>query len=321
MTSPITAIQLFQTEKLDTIEAEKTLTPITTKTQTISKSLLPITGVVYRDATENLSLRNACKEGGSIPVQCNYEVEGVIPSQLEAEVDMILATSDRSQSRPLQIVTAAAKVTAIGDFIYPQLHMMQTYAETVAKEYDAILLPGGLSIPPKFYGEDFADGEERHGYSSDPRRTILEFFLIRESARTDKPILGICRGHQALNIYYGGTLDRCSIGDIQQHKIRSIAPFAGSSKPSYLGTIPKIAYFHHKQTVVRIGEGLRSMAKVEALKDLPLEKENLQNELACMSDLIEPGDPQLAFLENSIKEQLEAKKYIENIIIGGSEVR
>lgn len=67
---------------------------------------------------------------------------------------------------------------------------------------DGLLLPGGDDIDPSYYNQERS---EKCGKSSALRdraeHTMLEAFLP-----TGKPILGICRGQQFLNVFLGGTL-------------------------------------------------------------------------------------------------------------------
>jgi putative glutamine amidotransferase len=67
---------------------------------------------------------------------------------------------------------------------------------------DAILLPGGADLHPSLYGE------EPHStvYGVNPIRDETELALARWALVEEKPILGICRGQQALNVAAGGTL-------------------------------------------------------------------------------------------------------------------
>ncbi|MCB9459349.1 MAG: gamma-glutamyl-gamma-aminobutyrate hydrolase family protein [Anaerolineaceae bacterium] len=67
---------------------------------------------------------------------------------------------------------------------------------------DGILLTGGEDIDPTNYNKP------RHETVTtfDPKRDETEFALTRWAVADDKPILGICRGCQVMNVALGGTL-------------------------------------------------------------------------------------------------------------------
>lgn len=119
---------------------------------------------------------------------------------------------------------------------------------------DALLLPGGNDIHPAYYGE------EDLGLSKlEPERDVPEFALADAFVRTGKPILGICRGMQLLNIYFGGTLyqdypnhKRHSDGRERYHE--STAP-AGTLLAEQYGERFVINSNHH-QSVARLGREL-----------------------------------------------------------------
>lgn len=67
---------------------------------------------------------------------------------------------------------------------------------------DGVLLPGGGDIDPAEYGGE-ANGQI---YGVDSNRDRIELWLAREAVKTNKPVLGICRGVQVLNVALGGTL-------------------------------------------------------------------------------------------------------------------
>ena len=72
----------------------------------------------------------------------------------------------------------------------------------IADRFDGFVFTGGDDIDPAKYGE------EKIKECGQPcvHRDSLEFALFREVIKTDKPILGICRGMQFLNAALGGTL-------------------------------------------------------------------------------------------------------------------
>jgi putative glutamine amidotransferase len=67
---------------------------------------------------------------------------------------------------------------------------------------DGFLLTGGQDVSPALYGEEAVPqcGEIC------PARDVMDEYILREAVERDKPVLGICRGHQLMNAVYGGTL-------------------------------------------------------------------------------------------------------------------
>ena len=76
------------------------------------------------------------------------------------------------------------------------------YIKTVCETFDGFLFCGGDDIDPKYYGEekspDIGD--------ISPARDKFEEKLFHAAYATGKPIMGICRGLQVINVFMGGTL-------------------------------------------------------------------------------------------------------------------
>ena len=70
------------------------------------------------------------------------------------------------------------------------------------KSIGGVILPGGTDVNPRLYGED------RNPLTQKPNgpRDKLESIITRSAIKHDIPLLGICRGHQLINIIAGGTL-------------------------------------------------------------------------------------------------------------------
>ena len=86
-------------------------------------------------------------------------------------------------------------------FILPFLNEEADIEEQV-KHIDGLLLSGGQDVWPHHYGEEPEKGLgivhiERDAY---------EMKLIKKAYQHNKPILGVCRGMQLLNVVFGGTL-------------------------------------------------------------------------------------------------------------------
>ncbi len=67
---------------------------------------------------------------------------------------------------------------------------------------DGLILQGGADVSPRAYGEE----PLRPEWSGDPVRDAYELELVHEFMEADKPVLGICRGMQLLNVALGGSL-------------------------------------------------------------------------------------------------------------------
>jgi len=75
-----------------------------------------------------------------------------------------------------------------------------------AKHYvdalDGLLLQGGADMSPKSYGE----APLNPLWTGDEVRDQYEIELFHEFVTQGKPVFGICRGHQVINVALGGTL-------------------------------------------------------------------------------------------------------------------
>lgn len=81
-----------------------------------------------------------------------------------------------------------------------------------ALECDGLLLPGGADVEPALYGEKKS---EKCGKTNEVRDTA-ESMIFPAFLKTGKPIFGICRGSQMMNVLCGGTLHQ-DISDIQKY--------------------------------------------------------------------------------------------------------
>lgn len=67
---------------------------------------------------------------------------------------------------------------------------------------DAVILIGGVNdLDPSFYGHE-NNGSKGCNLNQDK----FEFAILDEAIKQNKPILGICRGMQLINVYFGGSL-------------------------------------------------------------------------------------------------------------------
>ncbi|XSG82257.1 MAG: gamma-glutamyl-gamma-aminobutyrate hydrolase family protein [Methyloligella sp. ZOD6] len=130
-------------------------------------------------------------------------------------------------------------------------------------DLDALIIGGGDDIGAEFYG-----GAVLPDVRIDPDRDALEFELLDKALPTDMPILGICRGAQAINIALGGTL-HTDIHEVYEEapKMRTVLPrkrviiLEGSRLHEILDCSPcKVNALHH-QSINKLGAGLRIVGR------------------------------------------------------------
>lgn len=85
--------------------------------------------------------------------------------------------------------------------IIPDLPDIALYE--ILNELDGFVFTGGADIAPQSYGQEpIEDGR----WPGDHYRDQYELRILDYAMRNDKPVFGICRGLQLLNVYLGGTL-------------------------------------------------------------------------------------------------------------------
>lgn len=132
---------------------------------------------------------------------------------------------------------------------------------------DGLLLTGGVDIHPGRYKDVFMDYDPNSGqpapYVISVTRDSMDFLLCRAFLKAGKPIFGIGRGMQVINVVMGGTLYQ----DIelvmgldhpkgQEHKVNITE---GSLLHKLYGKEMTVNSYHH-QAVKEVGEGLKVTA-------------------------------------------------------------
>jgi putative glutamine amidotransferase len=82
------------------------------------------------------------------------------------------------------------------------LHPSNIRLRDYAKHLDGLLLQGGADVSPQTY----AATEIRAEWPGDRVRDMYELELLHEFVESGKPVLGVCRGCQLINVAFGGTL-------------------------------------------------------------------------------------------------------------------
>ena len=129
---------------------------------------------------------------------------------------------------------------------------------------DGLLLPGGGDIDPVYYGEEMNGSDEPDRELDKAQRDILDAFV-----KAKKPILGICRGMQLINVYFGGSLHQDLVTrDIHTrkndndsiHSVKSVEE--GNLFEKFYGKTFNINSAHHQGTK-KLGKGLKEVLRSE----------------------------------------------------------
>lgn len=138
-------------------------------------------------------------------------------------------------------------------------------------EVDALCLPGGGDVHAMFYGEPLSP----LALEVDLRRDEHEIALAREATGIGLPLLGICRGHQVLNVALGGSLCQDLAREwgapTTAHRNERWAPdrfhavdlTPGSRAAEAVGSCVATVNSHHHQAVARLAPGLTITATAE----------------------------------------------------------
>lgn len=139
-------------------------------------------------------------------------------------------------------------------------------AKAYIDQVDALVLAGGHDVDPLLYLEEPLP---KVG-NSDPIRDAFELALIEEAWNQKKPIFGICRGLQLLNVASGGSLyqdlsyyDQLEVNHVQKttwdHATHSILIEKDSWLGEAIGTEHVVNSYHH-QAIKIIGDAFRPVA-------------------------------------------------------------
>lgn len=137
----------------------------------------------------------------------------------------------------------------------------------IMERLDGLLLSGGNDIEPRRYGQS---PDPLLG-TVDPVRDEFEWALLESAVQHGKPVFGICRGMQLINVFFGGSLVQ-DLGDLApthdgphsdlEYRFHPVTTIAGTRAASVYGSQVAVTSAHH-QAVDAVGSGLRVSGHAE----------------------------------------------------------
>jgi putative glutamine amidotransferase len=125
---------------------------------------------------------------------------------------------------------------------------------------DGFLITGGTDVDPKYYGE------VNLGLSKAVinRLDEIDKAVIEHAIRNKKPLLGICRGFQSINVFFGGTLHQ-DLGDKNEahNRISSGHVVNTNFHPSFPWGSQILVNSYHHQAIKDLAPGLHVLATHE----------------------------------------------------------
>ncbi|WP_233863946.1 gamma-glutamyl-gamma-aminobutyrate hydrolase family protein [Paraburkholderia adhaesiva] len=143
------------------------------------------------------------------------------------------------------------------------LHPSNIRLRDYAKHLDGLLLQGGADVSPQSYAEPGAHAE----WPGDRVRDMYELELLHEFIESGKPVLGVCRGCQLINVAFGGTLYQDIATDVptagvhvsehyDQHRHAITFPEGSTLASMFPGRREAIVNSIHHQAVKNVGRDL-----------------------------------------------------------------
>lgn len=192
-----------------------------------------------------------------------------IPTDELIEINPIMPNNHPAYA-PHDVKEAFIKLGAIPLIIaFPDdVSKVDQLAQDYVQLIDGLMLPGGPDVDPTFYGEEPHPKIGMTLYQKDR----FEIALIKAALAADKPIFGICRGIQIMNVAMGGTLyqdlesqypelkiqhPQATLGQFATHHVELTA---GSKLAKLYGRSTIKVNSRHHQAVKAVGKGLKVTA-------------------------------------------------------------
>jgi len=202
----------------------------------ITKPVIALTWDFPDDGSWGAPVEDVIEDHDALCLKFDIYPEDIDIQALDNEV--------QTKLRSVKDVTLSKAHTILNDGIpTPEIDKIRQRAQRVMQVANGAILSGGEDVEEEFYSD-------QRFFWGDYRRSMIEYAVIDQR----KPIMGICRGSQIINTYYGGTLkDIYPQWGEKELEIQDTR--AGEFVRQHIGD-KIIGHSAHGQAADRVGKGL-----------------------------------------------------------------
>lgn len=204
------------------------------------------------------------EERGAVVFKLDLTPQDIEPGHLASDIERGLdvlgpgSSVDTEKSRAQRLLSLVEEAPDT----YPTLARLINETEALMPHLNGVVLPGGADVEREFYGDPV---HREPGAPVDFRRTIQELVLLNQ-ARRGVPLLGLCRGAQLANVFYGGTLKnvRGQFGKVQSYTVDQPEDEAEGFLRGLTGT-GLLGASAHNQAIDAVGQKLDVVVRYDGI--------------------------------------------------------
>lgn len=213
------------------------------------------------------AIHSAIRDNNGIPFTFEYSPPGLNTQRFDSAVRKLIR---KGQSNPRAYRNRSISQVLIDDAQKdPVLKGVFAFTKRVSCLIDGLIIPGGNDIHPELYGKT---KESRTLTDNDFVHSMTEIGMIHQAEMHKIPTMGICRGAQMINVFFGGTLKQ----HVDNHKDSldiltydsTLHPNLSRLTAKILEGDPLVALSMHHQANDRLGRGIRTILSYDNVPKL-----------------------------------------------------